>query len=474
MKSNHKRFKKSRTQVAEAELSISERPVTESPNAGPVLVRHAEHHDSSDRGSDVLTKDMLPMAQAVEHWQLDRLVPYARNPRTHSAAQVAQIAASIVEFGFTNPILVDTNAGIIAGHGRLLAARKLQLPLVPVIVLDHLTENQKRAYVIADNRLAENAGWDEELLQLELAVLNEADFDLGLTGVEDDEIARLLAQQEAGEGLVDEDAIPELVRTLVTASGDVWLLGEHRLLCGDSTIPEAVERLMAGALADLIFTDPPYNVDYEGYTKQRLKICGDKMSAEQFQQFLTATFASSRRIVKSSASLYVCHCSQWQREFQNAIEAAGFDVRCQLIWAKNTFAWGFGRYKFQHEPIFYVHVAGHKDAWYGNKSQSTLWEEKKPSANRIHPTAKPVELVERALLNSSEAGAVVADLFGGSGSTLIACERRGRKARLMEIDPQYCDATVRRWQAYTGKAAVLDGDGRKFEDIERERVRIAA
>jgi DNA modification methylase len=474
MKSNHKRLKKSTAQVAEAELSIPERPVTESPNAGPVLVRHAEHHDSSDRGSDVLTKDMLPMAQAVEHWHLDRLVPYARNPRTHSAAQVAQIAVSIVEFGFTNPILVDTNAGIIAGHGRLLAARKLQLPLVPVIVLNHLTENQKRAYLIADNRLAENAGWDEELLQLELAALNEADFDLGLTGVDDDEIARLLAQQEAGEGLVDEDAIPELVPTPVTVLGDVWLLGEHRLLCGDSTVPESVEQMMAGELADLIFTDPPYNVDYEGYTKQRLKICGDKMGAEQFQQFLAATFTNYRQIVKADASLYICHSSSWQREFQNAIEAAGFEVRCQLIWAKNTFAWGFGRYKFQHEPIFYAHIVGHKDAWYGNKSQSTLWEEKKPSANRIHPTAKPVELVERALLNSSKAGAIVADLFGGSGSTLIGCERRSRKARLIEIDPQYCDATVRRWQTYTGKEAVLEGDGRRFEDLERERTRMAA
>src|SRR5665213_377680 len=275
--------KTKRTQVPEAELCISEFPVTESPNAGP-LVGNAEHPSFADSETDALTRDM-PVAKEVEHWQLDRLIPYARNPRTHSAAQVAQIAASIVEFGFTNPILVDSKAGIIAGHGRLLAARKLQLPLVPVIVL---------------NRLTENAGWDEELLQLELAALNEADFDLGLTGVEDDEIARLLAQQEAGEGLVDEDAIPELVPTPVTALGDVWLLGEHRLLCGDSTVPESVERMMAGELADLIFTDPPYNVDYEGYTKQRLKICGDRMGGEQFQQFLAATFASCHRIVTVS------------------------------------------------------------------------------------------------------------------------------------------------------------------------------
>jgi DNA modification methylase len=409
-----------------------------------------------------------PMAKHIEHWPLDRLVPYIRNPRTHSEAQIAQIAASIVEFGFLNPILVDTGAGIIAGHGRLRAARKLQLPEVPVIVLDHLTESQKRAYVIADNRLAENAGWDEELLRLELAALDEEDFKV--TGFEDEDLARLLAQQEASDGLTDEDAVPELAQIQVTVPGDVWVLGDHRVLCGDATLRADVEHLMASQSVDLIFTDPPYNVDYEGYTKQRLKIRGDRMTAEQFRQFLAATLANYRQIVKPAASLYICHSSQWQRDFQHAMEAAGFEVRCQIIWAKNTFAWGWGRYKFQHGPIFYAHVAGRKDAWYGDKSQSTLWDEKKPAANRIHPTAKPVELIERALLNSSKAGDVVADLFGGSGSTLIGCERRQRKARLMEIDPRYGDATVRRWQAYTGKQAVLDRDGRHFDAIERERV----
>jgi DNA modification methylase len=433
---------------------------------------HKVHNES-----EVLTKRRevaLPMATRIEHWPLDRLIPYIRNPRTHSEAQVAQIAASIVEFGFLNPILVDTSAGIIAGHGRLRAARKLQLPEVPVIVLDHLTESQKRAYVIADNRLAENAGWDEELLRLELAALDEENFNVSVTGFEDEDLARLLAQQEAADGLTDEDAVPELAQVQVTVPGDVWMLGDHRVLCGDATRRVDVEHLMASESVDLVFTDPPYNVDYEGYTKQRLTMSGDRMTTQQFQQFLAAAFASYRQIVRPGASLYVCHSSQWQREFQNAIEAAGFQVRCQIIWAKNTFAWGWGRYKFQHEPIFYAHVAGRKDAWYGDKSQSTLWDEKKPAANRIHPTAKPVELIERALVNSSKAGDVVADLFGGSGSTLIACERRHRKARLTEIDPRYCDATVRRWQAYTGKQAVLDRDGRRFDAIEREPARIAA
>jgi DNA modification methylase len=414
------------------------------------------------------------MAQRIEHWLIEKLIPYARNPRTHSDAQIAQIAASIAEFGFNNPILVDTKAGIIAGHGRLLAARKLGLRQVPVIVLDHLTETQKRAYILADNRLALNAGWDEDLLRVELAALQEEDFSLELIGFEDDELARLLAAQDASEGLTDEDAVPDLPGSPVSAVGDLWILGSHKLLVGDATIDAEVTRLMANDAAGLIFTDPPYNVDYEGYTDDRLKIKGDRMSDAEFKQFLEAAFRSCGTAAKPGASLYVCHSSSWQREFQNALESAGFEVRCQIIWAKNTFAWGFGRYKFQHEPLFYAHVAGQKDPWYGDKSQSTLWQENKPAANRIHPTAKPIELVERALLNSSKAGDLVADLFGGSGSTLIACERRNRKARLMEIDPRYADCIVRRWQEYTGNRAVLEGDGRAFEEIARERLKEAA
>jgi len=226
---------------------------------------------------------------------------------------------------------------------------------------------------------------------------------------------------------------------------------------------------MDGNKADLVFTDPPYNVDYEGYTEEHLKIRGDRMSDAQFKQFLEAAFRSCRSVVKAGASLYICHASSVQREFQNALEAAGFEVRCQLVWAKNTFAWGFGRYKFQHEPIFYAYVAGQKDPWYGDKSQSTLWEENKPAANRLHPTMKPVELIDRALLNSTEPGDLVADLFGGSGSTMIACEKTGRVSRLMELDPRYGDVIVQRWQEFTQKEAVRDGDGRTFAEISVER-----
>jgi ParB-like chromosome segregation protein Spo0J len=303
----------------------------------------------------------LAMATHIELWPIERLIPWARNPRTHSEAQVAQIAASILEFGFLTPIHVDTKAGILAGHGRLLAARKLQLQEVPVIVLDHLTEAQKRAYIIADNQLALNAGWDEDLLRAELAALQEEDFNIGLIGFEDGELARLLAAQDAADGLTDEDAVPELPQTPFSATGDLWILGNHKLLVGDATNRADVEQLMAGEAADLVFTDLPYNVDYQGYTEERLKIQGDRMSDADFKQFLEASFRSYRNLVKPGASMYLCHSSSWQREFQNALEVAGFEVRCQIIWGKNTFAWGFGRYKFQHEPIFYAHVAGEKD-----------------------------------------------------------------------------------------------------------------
>jgi DNA modification methylase len=320
-----------------------------------------------------------------------------------------------------------------------------------------------------------DAGWDEEMLRVELASLQEDGFDLEVVGFTDAELETLLRDpEETNAGLTDEDAVPEAPETPVSATGDLWILGTHKLLVGDATVVADVRRLMTGDAADLVFTDPPYNVDYEGYTEEHLKIKGDRMSDADFKQFLESAFRSYRALVKPGASLYICHSSSWQREFQDALEAAGFEMRCQIIWAKNTFAWGFGRYKFQHEPIFYCHVAGQKDPWYGDKSQSTLWEEKKPAANRLHPTAKPVALVERALVNSSKAGDVIVDLFGGSGSTLIGCERRDRKARLAEIDPKYADVIITRWEQYSGRAAVLEGGERSFDEIRHERLRVPA
>jgi len=407
--------------------------------------------------------------ERIERRSIHDLIANPQNARLHSEEQIRQIAASIAEFGFVNPVLIGPDNVIIAGHGRMAAARQLALEDVPVIVLDHLTPAQRRALVIADNQLALNATWDEEMLRAELAALEENDFALPLIGFDDEELARLLADPDQ-----DEDKAPEPLPAPISRSGDLWLLGNHRLRCGDATAQTDVEDLMAGEAGDLVFSDSPYNVNYEGYTEQRLRIQGDCMPADQFRRFLQDSFQSYRAIVSPTASLYVCHPSSWHREFQDALEAAGFEIRCELIWVKDTFAWGFARYKFQHEPILYCHVRGHTDAWYGDKSQSTVWEENKPAANRVHPTAKPVGLIERALVNSSKPGDLVVDLFGGSGSTLIACERKGRKARLMEIDPIYVDCIVRRWEEYTHKPALLSGDGRPFEELSQERLKEAA
>lgn len=411
------------------------------------------------------------MAKQIEMWPVDRLIPYARNSRTHTDDQIAKVASSIIEFGFTNPILVDESDGILAGHCRLKSAIHIGMTHVPVIILTHMTPAQKKAYVIADNKLAELAGWDEELLKLELGDLHEEEFNLELTGFSQDELNVLLdlGEGEPQAGNTDDDAAPEAPETPVSIAGDLWQLGGHRLLVGDSCNSADVERLMNGLSADLVFTDPPYNVDYEGYTKEKLKIENDKMSPAEFVKFLEAVFENYRRAVKTGASMYVCHTSSFQREFQNAMETAGFEIRCQIIWAQNTFAWGFGRYKFQHEPMFYVHVAGQKDDWYGDKTQSTLWQEKKPAANRLHPTMKPVELVERALRNSSKAGDLVLDLFGGSGSTMIACQKMDRKCCVMELDPKYADVIIKRWQEYTGLVAV-HADGGTFAEVQTERL----
>lgn len=421
----------------------------------------------------------------IELVPVESLIPYARNARTHSDTQIAQLAASIKEFGFNNPILVDGEKGIIAGHGRLEAARKLGLSQVPVIELKHLNENQKRAFIIADNKLALNAGWNDELLALELACLKDENFDLDVIGFDQKELNQLL--DEGKIGLTDDDEVPEAPEKPISKSGDVWILGNHRLMCGDSTVITDVQKLMNNQLADMVFTDPPYNVAYEGYAEQdekgksieRMKIKNDQMSLDEFAEFLSSAWKSYVVATKKSASLYVCHASSCQREFQDTLEKTGFSVRCQIIWAKNTFAWGHGRYKFQHEPIFYCHRSGESDVWYGDKSQATLWktsfedrvqttlwEEKKPAANRLHPTMKPVELVARALKNSSKSDDIVLDLFGGSGSTLIASEKFGRRSYVMELDPKFADVIIERWQSYTGQEAILEGTKKTYATLK--------
>jgi DNA modification methylase len=414
----------------------------------------------------------------VVRWPVEKLIPYARNARTHSDEQVAQIAASIAEFGWTNPILAGSDGIILAGHARLLAARKLGMTEVPVIVLDHLTETQRRALVLADNRLALNAGWDEEMLRVELESLREDDFHLDVLGFSDDELEDLLAQPEDTSitGLTDEDAAPEAPEMAVTVPGDVWLLGDHRLLCGDATQMEVVEKVLAGGLADMVWTDPPYNVNYGSTMKDELrgkkrKIANDNLG-DGFEQFLRDACVNMLAVTKGA--VYICMSSSELHTLHNAFAAAGGHWSTFVIWAKNTFTMGRSDYQRQYEPILYGWKKGTDHYWCGARDQGDVWFVKKPVSNDLHPTMKPVELVERAIRNSSKSRDTVLDPFGGSGSTLIACEKAGRQARLIELEPKYCDVIIRRWQEFSGKEATLEGDGRKYRDIAAERLGVAA
>jgi DNA modification methylase len=406
---------------------------------------------------------------------LGELIPYARNPRTHSDAQVAQIAASISEFGWTNPVLVVGTSGIIAGHGRVLAARKLGLEQVPVIELAHMTETQKRAYVLADNQLALNAGWDEALLRLEVADLSGLGFDMRLIGFGPGELERLLAG-DGRTGLSDADEAPGLPEQAVTRRGDLWLLGDHRLLCGDATVRADVERVLDGRLADMTFTDPPYNVDYGSSAKDKLrgnrrKILNDDLGTG-FEAFLQDACANIVGVTKGA--VYICMSSSELHTLQTAFTAAGGKWSTFVIWAKHTFTLGRADYQRQYEPILYGWRNGHDHYWCGARDQGDVWFVEKPARNDLHPTMKPVALVERAIRNSSKGRDLVLDPFAGSGSTLIACEKAGRHARLVELDPKYCDVIVRRWQQWSGEIVVLESDGRAFEEIATGRAAAAA
>ena len=413
----------------------------------------------------------------VVRWPVEKLIPYARNARTHSAEQVAQIAASIAEFGFVNPVLIGPDNVIIAGHARLLAARKLGMTEVPVIVLEHLTETQRRALVLADNRLALNAGWDEEMLRVELEALREEDFKLDLLGFSDEELDALLAEPETeATGETEDDATPEMPDAAVTTSGDVWLLGDHRLLCGDATQIEAVEKVLAGGLADMVFTDPPYNVNYGSTMKDKLrgkkhKIANDNLG-DGFEQFLRDACVNILAVTKGA--VYISMSSSELHTLHRAFTDAGGHWSTFIIWAKHVFTMGRSDYQRQYEPILYGWKEGADHYWCGARDQGDVWFVKKPVANDLHPTMKPVELVERAIRNSSKSRDTVLDPFAGSGSTAIACEKTGRQARLIELEPRYCDVIVRRWQEFSGREARLEGDGRKYAEIAAERLGIAA
>ena len=391
----------------------------------------------------------------IEHLLVSSLIPYARNSRTHSDEQVAQIAASIREFGFTNPVLIDANGTIIAGHGRVMAAKKLGLDEVPCLRLGHLTPSQIRAYVIADNKIALNAGWDDEMLKAELLTLQEDGFNTDLTGFSDDELNALLTV-ETVEGETDPDEVPEAPVEPITKLGDIWILGNHRLMCGDSTSIESVNRLMGGEHANLLLTDPPYNVAYEGKTEDALTIQNDSMDNDSFAQFLRDVYSTADTVMKEGAVFYIWHADSEGLNFRKAAFEVGWKIRQCLIWNKNTLVLGRQDYHWKHEPCLYGWKDGAAHFWGSDRTQTTVLNFNKPSRNGEHPTMKPVELFEYQIKNSSKPSDVVLDLFGGSGTTAIACEKTGRKARLMELDPKYCDVIVKRWEEFTGKKARLE------------------
>lgn len=429
---------------------------------------------------------------------LAELIPYARNARTHSEEQIAQIAASMREWGWTNPVLVDEEGGIIAGHGRVSAARLLGWPEAPVMVATGWSEAQKRAYVLADNKLALNAGWDKELLRSELDGLRADGVDLGLVGFGTDDLLELFGVVRPGN---DPDAAPALAATAVSNVGDVWILGAHRLSVGDACDVGVYDRLLEGALADVVWTDPPYNVAYQAKAGT---IHNDDLSDGAFAEFLQAAYGALWAAMKPGAAVYVAHADTEGLNFRRAFRDAGFKLSGCIIWRKDALVLGRSDYQWQHEPILYGWKPGSAHRWYGGRKQTTVMElgdgspftqladgrwqvqvgewtlvvegeakveemvtsvmrEPRPKRSELHPTMKPTALIERMLKHSARPGDVVLDPFGGSGSTLIAADRMGMSARLIEIDPLYADVIVRRWQDYTGRRATLAADGRAFE-----------
>jgi DNA modification methylase len=406
------------------------------------------------------------LADKIQQWPVAKLIPYARNARTHSDEQVAQIAASIAEFGFTNPILTGADGVIVAGHGRLAAAQKLAMEMVPVVVLEHLSPTQRRALVIADNRIAENAGWDDSMLRVEMEALQLDDFDMSLTGFDADALAELMAGGSGDDsGNTDDDTVPEVQETPISRTGDVWLLGPHRLLCGDSTLAESYAQLLQGEEVDMVFTDPPYNVNYANTAKDKMRgknraILNDNLG-DGFYDFLLAALTPT--VANCKGAIYVAMSSSELDVLQSAFREAGGKWSTFVIWAKNTFTMGRSDYQRQYEPILYGWPEGGKHHWCGDRDQSDVWQIKKPHKNDLHPTMKPVELVERAIRNSSRPGNSVMDPFGGSGTTLIAAEKTGRVGRMIELDPKYVDVIVRRWQDWTGRQATRESDGVAFD-----------
>ncbi|MCD8367800.1 MAG: site-specific DNA-methyltransferase [Clostridiales bacterium] len=407
------------------------------------------------------------MAKTTTEMQLvsvDKLVPYVNNARTHSPEQINKLRSSLREFGFINPVIIDRDYDVIAGHGRILAAKEEGINEVPCVFADHLTEAQKKAYIIADNRMAMDAGWDEELLRVEIEALQGEDFDVSLTGFDDKEIAALFDDgSEVKEDDFDVDA--ELEKPAFSKPGDIWTLGRHRLVCGDSTNPDTFAALMGGVKANLVITDPPYNVNYEGTAG---KIKNDNMADAAFYEFLLSAFKNTEAVMAEDASIYVFHADTEGLNFRRAFADAGFYLSGCCIWKKESLVLGRSPYQWQHEPVLYGWKKKGKHQWYTGRKETTIWEFDKPKKNGDHPTMKPIPLLAYPIANSSMSNSVVLDPFGGSGSTLIACEQTDRICYTIELDEKFCDVIVNRYVEQVGSAdgVSVERDGQSLQYAE--------
>ena len=409
------------------------------------------------------TKEMVLVA-------IDKLIPYINNARTHSPEQINKLRSSLREFGFINPVIIDSDFNIIAGHGRVQAAKAENITHVPCVLVDHLTESQKKAYIIADNRMALDAGWDEELLRVEIEALQGEAFDVSLTGFDAAELDALF-KDDLKDKIKDDDfdVNEELQKPTITKLGDVWCLGKHRLICGDSTKAETFETLMNGNKANLVITDPPYNVNYEGTAG---KIKNDNMSNNAFYNFLLDAFKNTESAMANDASIYVFHADTEGLNFRKAFNDAGFYLSGCCIWKKPSLVLGRSPYQWQHEPCLYGWKKDGKHQWYTGRKETTIWEFPKPKKNADHPTMKPIPLLAYPIMNSSMSHTIVLDPFGGSGSTLIACEQSERICYTIELDEKFCDVIVKRYIEQVGSAdnvtLLRGGKEYKYSELEVE------
>ena len=400
-----------------------------------------------------------------------KLIPYINNARTHSPEQVTKLRASLREFGFVNPVIIDKDFNVIAGHGRLMAAKEEGIKEIPCVFVDYLTDAQKKAYILADNRMAMDAGWDEELLRVEIEALQGENFDVSLTGFSDDDLADLFAGDSKSDAKDDDfDLNDALEKAAFVEKGDIWSVGRHRLMCGDATKAEDVAALMDGKKANLLMTDPPYGVSFK--SSDGLTIQNDSIKGDDFYQFLLAAFKNIVDNMESGGAAYVFHADTEGLNFRRAFQDAGFHLAGCCIWVKNSLVLGRSDYQWQHEPVLYGFLQNGKHKWFSDRSQTTVWNFDKPKKNKNHPTSKPLDLLGYPIGNSSQANAIVVDTFGGSGSTLMACEQMNRICYTMELDEKYASVILRRYVEDTNNAdnvfVIRNGEKIMYSDLVKE------